>query len=109
MYIYIYIYIYPLKPSGKGGRRPAGDSLDTSAANLRAKIPDFGGFDWGRILIFKGWNYHVHRESPGKLEPSNLSREILSREMGRRGHRRKTSYRGRERGRGRRGSRPLTC
>ena len=34
-----------------------------------------------------GWNSHVHRELPGKLESSNLSREILSREIGRRrGH-----------------------
>ena len=34
-------------------------------------------------LNIKGWNSHVHREFPGKLESSNLSREIHSREIGR--------------------------
>ena len=33
--------------------------------------------------MFKGWNYHVHRIFPGKFEPSNLSRENFSREIGR--------------------------
>ena len=32
------------------------------AANLRTKIPDFGGFDSSRILILRGGILHVHRE-----------------------------------------------
>ena len=36
-------------------------------------------------LKFEGWNLQAHRESPGKLESSNLSRDNLStsREIGR--------------------------
>ena len=33
--------------------------------------------------MFKGWNSHVHGEFPGKFESSNLSRDNLSREIGR--------------------------
>ena len=44
---------------------------------------DFRGFDSRIILInAKGENYHVHRGFPGKFEPSNLSRDIISREIG---------------------------
>ena len=32
----------------------------------------------------KGWNSQAHREFPGKFESSNLSRDDLSREIGRR-------------------------
>ena len=32
---------------------------------------------------FKGWNVHVHREFPRKLESTHLSRDNLSREIGR--------------------------
>ena len=53
------------------------------AANLRTKILDFGGFDSSRILILRGWNSQGHREFPGKLESSDLSRDDLSREIGR--------------------------
>ena len=35
-------------------------------------------------LNFKGWNSQVHREFPRKFESSNLSRDNLSREIGRR-------------------------
>ena len=34
-------------------------------------------------LMRRGWNSHVHRGFPGKLESSNLSREVPSREIGR--------------------------
>ena len=34
-------------------------------------------------LRFKGWNSQVHREFPGKFESAHLSRENLSREIGR--------------------------
>ena len=44
---------------------------------------DFGGFDSSIILICKGWDSQAHRELPGKLESSNLSRDNLSREIGR--------------------------
>ena len=33
----------------------------------------------------KGWNFQAHREFPGKLEPSNLSRDNVSTEIGRSG------------------------
>ena len=49
-------------------------------ANLRTEILDLGGFDSSRILIV---NSHVHRELPGEFELSNLSRNNLSREIGR--------------------------
>ena len=54
-------------------------------ANLRTEILDFRGFDSSGILIFKGWNSHVHREFPGSSESTNLStsRDNLSRELGR--------------------------
>ena len=42
-------------------------------ANLRTKILDFRGFDSSRILILRG----------GHFESSNLSRDHLSREIGR--------------------------
>ena len=53
------------------------------AANLRTKTLDFEGFDSSRI--FKGWNSHVDREFLGKFESTNVSRDNLSREIGR-GH-----------------------
>ena len=45
-------------------------------ANLCTKILDFRGFD-SRIINLKckGWNSHVHRGFPGKLESTNLSRD----------------------------------
>ena len=33
-------------------------------------------------LNFKGWNYHVHRDCPGSVESTNLSRDDLSGETG---------------------------
>ena len=50
-------------------------------ANLCTKIMDFRGFDSSRILI--GWNSQAHGELPRKFESSNLSRDNLSREIGR--------------------------
>ena len=46
-------------------------------ADLRTKI-----LDLKRHFNFKGWNSHVHRESPGKFESTHLSRDNLSREIG---------------------------
>ena len=66
---------------GMGLRNNDGSAHDT--ANLRTKTLDFKGFDSSRIWILRGWNSHVHREFPGKLESSNLNREILSRKIGR--------------------------
>ena len=54
------------------------------AANLRTNIMDFRGFDSSIILILTGWNSHVHRGFPRKFESSDLSRDNLSREIGRR-------------------------
>ena len=56
-------------------------SSRSATANLRTKILDVRGFDSSIILIVES---HVGREIPGKLESSNLSREILRREIGRR-------------------------
>ena len=51
-------------------------------ADLRTKTLDFRGFDSCIYnLYFKGWNSHVHRGIPGNVESTNLSREILSREI----------------------------
>ena len=33
------------------------------------------------IYMSKGWNSHVHRELPGNVESTNLSRDNLSREI----------------------------
>ena len=58
-------------------RRPEyGQSLYTT-------ILDFRGFDSNIILSLRGGNSQAHREFPGNLESTNLSREILSREIGR--------------------------
>ena len=87
MYIYIYMYMYihinepgrpcpPLQPYQH--LLPRGHCrrlIRRPTASLRAKILDFRGFDSIRILKFKGWNSHAHREVPGKLGSSNLSRE----------------------------------
>ena len=52
--------------------------------NLRTNIMAFRGFDSSIINInSKGWNSHVHRGFPGKFESSNLSRDNVSREIGR--------------------------
>ena len=59
--------------------------LSGSTANLRTKIMDFRVLDSSIILMLRGGLFHVHREYPGKFESSNLSRDILSREIGRRG------------------------
>ena len=33
--------------------------------------------------MFKGWNSHVHRQFPRKFESSNVSRDNVSRKIGR--------------------------
>ena len=33
--------------------------------------------------MLKGWNSHAHREFPGNLESTNLSRDNLSTDIGR--------------------------
>ena len=35
------------------------------------------------LFVLKGWNYHVHRGFPRKSESRNLSRDNMSREIGR--------------------------
>ena len=58
-------------------------SADKRTADLRTKILDFRGLDSSRVL--NGCNSQAHREFPGNSESSNLSRDILSREIGRTG------------------------
>ena len=72
--IYVLLFYYSFQHLG----RPRG-----SAANLRTKILDFGGLDSRIILILRGGILNVHREFPGKSESTNLSRDNLSREIGR--------------------------
>ena len=55
-----------------------------STANLPTNIVGFRGFDSSIILNLKGWNSQTRREFPGKFESSNLSRDNVSREIGRR-------------------------
>ena len=54
-----------------------------ATANLRTKILDFRGFDSSKILISRGRILMAIGGFPGKLESTNLSREILSKEIGR--------------------------
>ena len=43
------------------------------------------GLTQAESLNLKGWNSHAHRELPGNPESTNLSRDNLSREIGRTG------------------------
>ena len=90
MYVRIYIYIYTYSTITSvtairffRGWVPKDRNLATRigrTVNLRTKILDFRGFDSSRILIL---NSQAQREFPGKFESSNLSRDNLSREIGR--------------------------
>ena len=51
--------------------------------NLRTKIVDFRGFDSSRILVLRGGIPRPTGNFPGKFESSNLSRDNVSREIGR--------------------------
>ena len=52
-------------------------------ATLRPKILHFRGFDSSITLsILRGESSHVHRDFPGNLRSTNLSRDDLSREIG---------------------------
>ena len=59
---------------------------DDDTANLRTKILGFRGLDASANLNVKGWTSHAHREFPAKFESTNLSRDNLSREIGRTWH-----------------------
>ena len=63
------------------------DRSKLSTANLRTKFLEFGGFYSSRVLNVGGWNSHVHGESPGDSESTNLRRDNLSRKIGRRSFR----------------------
>ena len=77
----------PLLPPGVQG--PGGDpwpecKRDKSLRPIFVlRFMDFRGVDSSRILLFKGWNSHVHRNLPEKFESTYLSRHSLSREIGR--------------------------
>ena len=58
-------------------------ALRVRTANLRAKIPDFRGFDSSIILMLRGGSIMSIWNFPGKVESRNLSRDSLSREIGR--------------------------
>ena len=54
-----------------------------ASANLRTKILDFRGFDSSRILVLRGGILMSIGEIPSNCESTNLSRDNLSREIGR--------------------------
>ena len=55
----------------------------TDAANLRTKILDFRGFYSNIILDLEGWHSLAYKDFPKNVESRNLSRDNLSREIGR--------------------------
>ena len=58
----------------------------STPANLRTKILDFRGFGSSIILCLRGGirrSVESYRKSPGKFESTNLSRDNLSEELGR--------------------------
>ena len=65
--------------AGRTLRRP----LSRHAPNLPTKILDFRGFDSSIILDLRGGILMSIGEFPGNLESMNLSRDNLSREIGR--------------------------
>ena len=58
-------------------------TASTPTANLSTNIVDFRGFDSSIILTSRGGIPRPHRGFPGKSESSNLSRDNVSREIGR--------------------------
>ena len=85
LHIYIYIYIYIYRVLGERSRQNEGAVTGSRyTANLPTKILDLRGFDSSIInVILKVWNSHVHRAFPGNVESTTLSRDNLSREIGR--------------------------
>ena len=92
IYIYIYIYIWSDSGASTDGDPQQGVRSDPerrnvffcmTTANLCTKILDFRGLWLKHNLNLKGWNSQAHREFPGNLESTNLSREMFSREIGR--------------------------
>ena len=51
--------------------------------NLPTNTVDFTGFDSSTNLKFTGWNSQAHRGFTGQFESSNVSRNNISREIGR--------------------------
>ena len=70
----------PSDPYCSGGATLASGLAASRVPNLPAKILDFRGFDSNITFNFKGLNSHVRRDLSGKLESTNLSLEVLSRE-----------------------------
>ena len=57
--------------------------IGSTTANLPNQIVDFRGFALEHNLTIEGWDSQAHREFPGELEASNVSRDSVSRELGR--------------------------
>ena len=77
MYLYIYIYVYTHTCE-----------LDLLCFLLLSRPPattsaEFQGVWLQHNVDVKGRNSHVHRGFPGKLDSSNVSRDNVSREIGR--------------------------
>ena len=86
MYIYIYIHTYynflnaryrHVCLIGSYGHRRGPMSSVRPISLLTMWISE------GWTLNLKGWNFQVHRGFPGKCESSNVSRDNVSREIGR--------------------------
>ena len=71
-------------PVGSAAPRRSARRRASDTDNLRTKILVFRGFEPQHNLDCKGWSSHVHREFPGNVESTNLSRDDLSGEIGRR-------------------------
>ena len=59
---------------------------ELNTASLRTKVLNFRGFDSSRILVLRAGIPRSIGEFPGNYESTNLSRDNLSREIGRSSH-----------------------
>ena len=75
--MFIYTYVHTMA-------RTYATNCRASTANLRTMIMHFRGFDSSIILILRGGIPRPIGNSPGEFESSNVSRDDVSREIGRR-------------------------
>ena len=91
--VYVYCYVRVCNYTGRPATRPqeagpAPASAATWNGLSRYSQSPYLHYGFRRVLPkhnlnSKGWNSHVHGGFPGKLESSNLSRDNVSREIGR--------------------------
>ena len=82
MYIYIYMYtcmyIHICVRTSTCSEIQILSSWSERMANLRTPILDIRGFDSSRVLLLRGDNSHVHKESPRNFESRDLSLALVS-------------------------------